>query len=308
MYLPYLRGRQNELIALRELIENKLIGDKIIPVIEPIKLSSTLISIIKLFNSKNRKLIVIQNPQVGNFQEELKISDKSQVYYDEISNDNIIKGIIVTDNFKNDIEKLKIKGIENENIVVVLNNHKFIDKYREEFNKGNVPLYTLIPDNRTFRRKIYANKVILEDYFKKRERNTDYSEEPEFFSADHMEYDIDNFEGFSDYSIIGKEYSESGFAPYAVAIHIVFLNDENEVYVKHFVSNTNDSIKNPAKKFSEALEKLIEWKENYGIETYALNVFQEYFDNQQYPGLGVVKKLSVMHHIELINNYLENID
>lgn len=38
MYLPYLRGRQNELLALKELVNNDLIGDKIIPIIEPIKL------------------------------------------------------------------------------------------------------------------------------------------------------------------------------------------------------------------------------------------------------------------------------
>ena len=42
MYFPYLRGRQFELIALRELVENKLIGKHIYPVIEPVNLSSTL--------------------------------------------------------------------------------------------------------------------------------------------------------------------------------------------------------------------------------------------------------------------------
>lgn len=36
MYFPYLRGRQFELIALRELIENNLIGNHIYPVIEPV--------------------------------------------------------------------------------------------------------------------------------------------------------------------------------------------------------------------------------------------------------------------------------
>lgn len=306
MYLPYLRGRQNELLALKELVNNNLIGDKVIPVIEPIKLSSTLISVIKLFNSENRKLIVIQNPQVGNFEEELNISDKRHLYFDEVNNDNILKGIIATENFKSDIEKLKVNKVENENIVVILNNYEYIDKYKEEFFKGNIPFYTLIPDNRAFRRRIYANKIILEDYFKKRERNTDYDEEPEFFSADHIEYDMDSFQGFSDYSIIGEEYKESGFAPYAVAIHIVFFNKDKELYVKHFISDSNDSIKDPAKKFSQALKKLIRWKGNVGINTYALKVFESYFEKQQYPGLGVVKKLSLMHHIQLINDYLEN--
>ena len=43
MYFPYLRGRQFELIALRELLEKRLIGDKIVPIIEPVKLTSTLV-------------------------------------------------------------------------------------------------------------------------------------------------------------------------------------------------------------------------------------------------------------------------
>ncbi|MDK3000844.1 sce7725 family protein, partial [Clostridium perfringens] len=125
MYLPYLRGRQNELLALKELVNNDLIGDKIIPIIEPIKLSSTLISVIELFNSQNRKLIIIQNPQVGNFEDELNDDKKSDLYYDAINNDNILKGIIVTNNFKNDINKLRVNNIENENIVVILNEKKY---------------------------------------------------------------------------------------------------------------------------------------------------------------------------------------
>ncbi|XZM33514.1 sce7725 family protein [Clostridium perfringens] len=305
MYLPYLRGRQNELLALKELVNNNLIGDKVIPIIEPTKLSSTLISVIRLFNSENRKLIVIQNPQVGNFEEELKDNEGSYSYYDLINNDNIIKGIIATDNFEKDINKLRINNVDNENIVVILREKKYINLYKDEFDKINRPLYTLIPDKKSFRRKIYANKIVLEDHFRKRERNTDYDEEPEFFSSDHADYDMDNFKGFSDYSIIGEEYKESGFAPRAVAIHISFLDDD-ELYVKHFVSDSNDSIKDPAKKFYEALKKLMDWKEEVGLQTYGLSGFEECFEKQQYPGLGVVKKLALMHHIQLINDYLED--
>lgn len=305
MYLPYLRGRQNELLALKELINNKLMGDKIIPIIEPVKLTGTLISTINLFNDQNRKLIVIQNPQVGNFLEEIKESRLKDNYYNLIGNKNILKGIIATDNLDKDIKILELNQVQYDNVVVVLNNEKYIDLYRNKFNRGNIPLYTLMPDKRAFRREINANKVILEDYFKKRERNTDYPCEPEFFSADHTDYYIDKFQAFSDYSIIGEQYSESGFAPYAVAIHIVFFNENNELYVKHFVSDSNDSIKNPAKKFSEALRKLIDWKNKLGIDTYALDIFDDYFRKQQYPGLGVVKKLSLMHHIQCINDYLE---
>ncbi len=52
MYFPYLRGRQFELIALRELIDEGLIGDKIVPIIEPIKPTATLVKTLKILNVK----------------------------------------------------------------------------------------------------------------------------------------------------------------------------------------------------------------------------------------------------------------
>ena len=45
---------------------------------------------------------------------------------------------------------------------------------------------------------------------------------------------------FQTYSIVGKEYSDSGFAPYAVAIHIVYpasISDET-LRIHHFVSDS----------------------------------------------------------------------
>ena len=49
MYFPYLRGRQFELLALRELLEKGRIGKKIIPIIEPVKPSSTLLKTLECF-------------------------------------------------------------------------------------------------------------------------------------------------------------------------------------------------------------------------------------------------------------------
>ena len=44
MYFPYFRGRQYELLALRELVQNGLLGDSVLPVVEPIKITPTLSS------------------------------------------------------------------------------------------------------------------------------------------------------------------------------------------------------------------------------------------------------------------------
>ena len=122
---------------------------------------------------------------------------------------------------------------------------------------------------------------MCEDHFAKQTRNIDYSnKEDEFFSADHLYYWDDGYKGFSDYSVVGEEYSETGFAPYAVAIHIVYFDDKNILNIAHFVSDSNDDISDPARKFEAA------------------------FSKGTYPGLGVVKKYSIMHHLELMSNYL----
>lgn len=54
MYSPYLRGRQYELLAIGELIDNNLLNDHVIPVVEPVKLSFTLIHV--MFNQKGGEM------------------------------------------------------------------------------------------------------------------------------------------------------------------------------------------------------------------------------------------------------------
>lgn len=154
--------------------------------------------------------------------------------------------------------------------------------------------------------------VLFEDRFRKRSRNADYPKD-EFFSRDHLDFSEiafagSNFVGFGDYSIIGKEYNESGFAPYAVAIHIVYFENDNSLRIRHFVSDSNDDITDVAGKFYEAVSKLYEWyiTENQKRQlTMGLNTLLEHYKNKTYPGLPTLKKLSVMHHLELVGRYLD---
>ncbi len=119
----------------------------------------------------------------------------------------------------------------------------------------------------------------------------------------------DSFLGFGDYSVIGKDYLETGFAPYAVAIHIVYFANDKSLRVHHFVSDSNEDIKNPAKKFYQAVKKLAKWcDKNDTMQTMGLKVFLGHYKNQTYPGLGSVKKLSLMHHLELVSKYLKEVE
>lgn len=303
MYLPYLRARQFELIALRELVEKNLIGDRILPVIEPIKFSTTLIKTIKTFIEKNKKIVVIHNPKVGNFLEDINEKDKREKFIEVLKNSNVIIGHIVNSNSNEELKKLNEEGLTN--ILLINNDINSLDTYIKVIEDIE-PIYTLIPDDGSFRRKVKKNRILLMDRFNKRNRNVDYIEnDDEIFTEDNIYYIEEGYEGFSDYSIIGSDFAESGFAPYAVAIHIVYFDEENRIRIKHFVSDSNEDIRNPAGKFYEAISKLKDCTFNKSSESYALGELKKYYISESYPGLGTVKKLSLMHHIEIVSRYLD---
>lgn len=308
MYFPYLRGRQFELIALRELVENSLLSDKIIPIIEPVKLSATLIKTLQAFQAGDRELALVRNPQVGSFVSDLK-KEKNAHLKGELSkllkNEGIINVYFLNPHSKGLISTLSEKGKRITNIISICENKDYITIYEEKFSSDN-PRYNLIPDESVFRRRIRHNRVLMNDKFKKQSRNVDYAKKvDEPFSDDHLYYHEDGYVGFSDYSIIGNEYYETGFAPYAVAIHIVYFDKENSLRIKHFVSDTNDDITDPAGKFAEAVKKLVDWSKNKKLDTFGIKTFTQMYKNEIYPGLGTVKKLSIMHHIELMGRFLD---
>ena len=314
MYFPYVRGRQYELLALRELIANKLLGEYVVPIVEPVKLSPTLVNVMSEYIQAKHPIAIIRNPAVGSFESEFKdVKEQTkeagykQQFTELFDNKTIIKSVIMQKNAKELLYDWKKHNVDFTDLLVINNDHDSLDLYEECFEK-ETPQYVLVPDETSYRRRIRKNKVLFADRFDKREKNADYKDnEDVFFSDDHLYYKEENYIGFSDFSIIGNEYQEAGFAPYAVAIHIVYFDKNEKLRVKHFVSDSNDDINNPALKFYEAVSKLAEWYHSDTkpmLLTHGLNALLTHYDQQSYPGLGTIKKLSLMHHLELIGKYL----
>lgn len=311
MYLPYLRGRQYELLALCELAEAHRLGNNIVPIVEPVKPSSTFIKTLNSFIKNEKEIAVIHNPQVGSFSKEIE-DEKKNEFKDKcgelLKNKLIIKAHILNKGSRSELAELEEQGFDKKDLLIISNNRDCVDIYPKEFSTL-LPRYTLIPDESAFRRKIKRNRVLLDDKFEKQDRNVDYAgvdDEP--FSDDHLFYSDDGFIGFSDYSIVGDYFFESGFAPFAVALHIVYFAEDQSLRVKHFVSDSNEDYQNPAGKFYEALKKLNNWDRAHKMDTAGLKGLLTHYNNETYPGLGTVKKLSMMHHIELVGQYLDGVE
>lgn len=308
MYYPLLRGRQNELLAIKELLDASALSSKIVPVIEPVKLSPTLVNTLSAFSAAKHPIILIRNPSVGSFGLDCK-SSKNRSYLEKLKvlladNDLLQRGLIIGSKSPSTFAHWKANGISEEDVVALCLKPDDVKYYEETF--GDVPPQkTMVPYASAFRR-IRKNRILLDNKFNKKLRNKDYADdEDEFFSEDHLFFEQDNYVGFSDYSIVGDEYVESGFAPYAVAIHIVYFDKDNVLRIHHFISKDNEDISDPANKFYQALQQLVEWNKQMQLNTIAMRKFKEIYQNETYPGLGMVKRLSIMHHIELMGKFLD---
>ena len=116
MYLPLLRGKQYELIALRELIQEDLLSQKIVPIIEPVKLSSTLIKTLSTFVEFNKEIAIIINPEVGDFINELHDDNNGKLSDDffDICKNNNVKFLVYLEsdyNYEDFLEKYNYKEI-----------------------------------------------------------------------------------------------------------------------------------------------------------------------------------------------------
>jgi len=99
MYFPYIRGKQFDLIALKEMVdvmaEN---SDKVSPIIEPVKNSSTFKITLSELAQKNVNFNVVVNPSVGDMiYSQVQIT---QIIHEELQGySNYQIGVVIDDSY-----------------------------------------------------------------------------------------------------------------------------------------------------------------------------------------------------------------
>lgn len=313
MYFPYLRGKLFELIALREIKDILYVNrHKVSPIIEPVKALSAKD---KVFPTLKKTLVDLKLKDINfSFVINPSIVDTVDTYdllaiLEETLNgySNFQISIIIEKDFSIDsiitlLEQIKF----NFNGLTLIHNHAFnnTEEIINSLSRVKRITYNVINFKKTNRR-YYTNfdkntVVSLDDFFNIQPKNANYLEiDNSPFSEEYMFYKDDGFAGFSDFLTIGDIYIEGGFLPYAVAIHISYL-ENNKIRIKHFVSDSNSDTSDVAGKFAEARDKLVLWCDEQKLDTHAIREFKNLKETGHFPGLGSIKKLSIMHHIEFV--------
>lgn len=310
MYYPYLRAKQNELIMLRE--NAGLIAQADIhPIIEPVRNNlNPLIKALVALLDNNCNFSIILNPNCGDFEhgnEELihRLNEE-----EILSKANVNLALILDNNMSLEDVETFLNQYPDKKITLI---HYRFELGRElaELLSGSLQSFTHIfieKHHKKRYRKMFrsdtSKRVLINDGFNKMP-NSKYPKQ-EHFSELHIMYEEEGMNGFGDFLINGDEYSESGGPAYAVAIHLTYIDkdDDHDMFIKHYVSNRKDSPADPGGKFLEALEKLTNDNDENIFKSSAYKEFHKLANRQHFPGLGYVKKLSMQHHIELIADFL----
>lgn len=294
------------MLALREFSQVSKAWEHVFPVIEPVKLTFNGINkALEVLNSRNMPVAIVQNPQVGDLVGNETLIETDITYLPNCKKAYIVRDdlqfieqklgeagkgcilIIPIDAVFEDEGLLKLCAHENVNIVLACDKYKNIKRKLRNLNPK-------------------PNVVLMSDNFNARQRNADYQNaEDEMFSEDYFYYKEDNFDGVSDYTVLPSQYSEGGRLPYAVAIHLTYQKGD-QIRIRHFISDSNYGTEDIQGKFKEAASKAVEFSAEHKIETAGTNLLKFYLEEGIYPGLGMLKKISILHHLETVKSVMEN--
>lgn len=310
MYFPYLRARQFELITLRDLVNEGTLQDKIMPVIEPVKEGFNNLDLAhKTFLENDFCLYLIVNPFKGD------VSGDTDYFLDYITNiedSKFLPAFHYSDNqayISSKIEKYELKDC----MIICLDNFSNEDGFKNLCQNPNVSHIMLLEPHKyrsldRFIKGLDKFYIRLDDPFEKQQRNADFlTISPHKFTEEHLFYSEDRYSGFADFTVLPSEFTDGGSTPRAVAIHLTYLNSQSErqIWIRHFTSETNDSISNIQGKFAEAAGKAIQFCNELPLDNSAITELCNYYNDHKYPGLGTVKKISIKNHLLIVRSFLD---
>ncbi|CDT39553.1 MULTISPECIES: sce7725 family protein [Vibrio] len=309
MYFPFFRARQYELLALRDTMCKHIDKKYVKPIIEPVvEGTRDIYKFCEEFDKVGAGFIFVVNPSKGYFVKNRKkilnliencIQKNELIEFAMRVNDGTPLSEI--EGFINSFSNFPVSLIHESSIKEVTELQSIIDVSNYHYN-----IFLKEHTGRAYRDK-FSNwqNVLLEDCFNRVEPNSAYGGE-EFFSDAVFCYAQDGYTGFGDYSVVGDHYAEGGGQARACAIHITYEEDQ-EIWVRHFLSQPREDVDDGATLASEAIEELVEYIQEHWSPndyTFAIKEFIGLHEDGKRTNLAFVKKLAMRHHLELTNNLL----
>jgi len=303
-YFPFLRGKMNELMALRNLGASISERGNVIPVIEPVKGNPTTRISLDQYIEDSMPFVFICNPFNGEFENQSERLFTPLISETLLEYDNWTPALQVQrDSARNDVSSFLERYREYEVAFVywglpedsqvrgLLSNeqirwHIFIGNRVETDYVGGIDL---------------RRRVMIADRFNRQPRNADYPE-IELFSDMNTVAGNPTRVSFGDFSMVGDYYADTGGPAYAVALHHIHLRTgTGPLYISHFISDRTETTADRAGKTLEAVDKLVAALDQLmPNNTQACREYRQIAADRMDRGLGYMKRLAIAHHLEVM--------
>ena len=276
-YFPFIRGKQYDLVALQEVARRGLISANIVPILEPVKDIAGLTKVTQTFAQAQLPLAVITNPQVGTY------------------------GLLAQPRYVMDLKGsvFAARYFEPENSAVLTIAQTATQAQLLQHQSG----LTVVPNEARVRRLHLPHAIYLEDHF----TTWGHTENYHLLQDEIYQFAPATLPGmgFSDYPLTSGQYFEQGYPQRAIALHLVYPAGK-QLRLHHFVSVNNDDYQQPQAKFFEAASQLAPWLTQHPEANSAgLQELISLYQQQHFPAMGSLRKLQLMHHLEVIGRFLD---
>lgn len=308
MYLPRLRARRHELLAIRKCASTLASSRRVFPLIEPVKpLDGLLASRLNQVSGLGLSCTLVLNPSVGAVAG-LADWEANGDYY--MANGLLRShGLAILSNANADhgamsswvdaarrIQPFAVDIVHEPGLSTALRGTSYRDIRWNVAEDRTVPSSYGLP---------LGSKPVVwaSDPFPGLQPNSEYLSQPEsIFTTRASTYRSAGYAGISDFLTIGRLFQAGGGPAYAVVIHLTF-DSNGSIRIRHFCSDSNATRDDPGGKFLEALDKLARFVQASGVPSnLATTELLDLHRRQHFPGLGKVKEISMMNHMLVMMN------
>ncbi len=294
-YYPFLRGKQFDLLALKELSLNGLLSPSVIPVIEPAKSSKTLFQTVALMEKQGQPFYLIDNPRAGDFLTETGLEELGRLakgHRSHILNEPL------------SLESPTTALSSEPPVLWIADSAAPLKESDPESIRQSC--FLAAPEFRILRLLKHSQKVVVsQDPFTRLPRNSYYREAAdELFYGDLCEQ---NDWEISDFLMDSRIYYEQSYPDRDLCLHLSYQEEKNQLRVRHFVSpqDPEAAVRSQKEKFLLLMTEVQEFFSQRPA-TAGLQLLFNAHTEGRFPGMGVLRKAAVMHHLQTMSRIVED--